>query len=159
MYNKKSKTSAILAIITAGLLIGLMILLLFLKYDVKEDNFFAAFFVVLFSLFGYAIVYVSAIPFVIVALVFGIKMLKQQSRQKLISFNKRLLIATCILLPFLAVGLIGSSELTSQSKLGLFPPIYIIIVALAYFICLITQIVTIIVLKKLPAESAPNAQE
>ena len=153
MYNRKSKTSAILAIITAVLLIGLMVLLPFLQYNVQEGNGLAAFFIVLFSVFGYAIIYAGAISFVIVALIFGIKMLKQQSRKKLISFNVRMLVTTCVLLPFLAVGLIGSSGLIFQSTLKLFPTIYTIIVSLAYIACLITQIVTIVVLKKSPEEN------
>ncbi len=110
MYNKKSKTSAILAIITAVLLIGFMILLPFLRYNVEDGNGLAAFFAVLFSVYGYPVIYASALSFVIVALIFGIKMLKQQSRNKLISFNTRMLIATCVLLPFLAVGLFGAVD-------------------------------------------------
>ena len=159
MYNRKSKTSAILAIITAVLLIGFMILLPFLKYNTEEGNALAAFFIVLFSLFGYAVIYVSAIPFAIVALVFGIKMLKQQSRERLISFNVRTLITTCILLPFLAAGLILSSGSIFQSKFELFPIIYTIAVAVSYITCLISQIVTIVVLKKSPGESASTISE
>ena len=154
MYNRKSKTSAILSIITAVLLIVLMVLLPFLQYNVDEGNGLAAFFIVIFSIFGYAIIYAGAIPFVIVALIFGIKMLKQQSREMLISFNVRMLITTCVLLPFLAVGLIGSSGLIFQSTFKLFPTIYTILVSLAYIACLITQIVTIVVLKKSPEEES-----
>ena len=152
MYNRKSKVSAILAIITAGLLIGFMILLPFLPNNIGEENGLAIFFIVLFSIFGYAIIYASAIPFAIVALIFGIKMLKQQSRKRLISFNIRMLITTCVLLPFLAVGVIGSIGSILQSKIGPFPIIYTVVVAVAYLACLITQIVTIVVLKKSPEE-------
>ena len=153
MYNRKSKTSAILAIITAILLIGFMVLLPFLRYNAEENNALAAFFIIFFSIFGYAIFYAGAISFTIVAFVFGVKMLKQQSRKKLISFNVRMLITTCVLLPFLAVGLIGSSGLIFQSTLKLFPTIYTIVVSLAYIAVLITQIVTIVVLKKSPEET------
>ena len=150
MYNRISKVSAIFAIITAVLLIAFMVLLPFLRYDVEKGNGLAAFFIFLFSFFGYAIIYASAIPFVIVALVFGIKMLKQQSRKRLISFNVRMLIATCVLLPFLALGLIGSSGSILQSKLGLVPVIYTVVVSAFYIACLITQIATIVILKKSP---------
>ena len=150
MYNRKSKVSAILAIITAALLIGFMILLLFLPNNIGEENGLAVFFIVLFSFFGYAIIYASAIPFVTVALIFGIKMLKQQSRKRLISFNVRMLITTCVLLPFLAVGVVGSIGTILQSNLGLFPMIYTVVVSAFYIACLITQIATIVILKKSP---------
>ena len=150
MYNRKSKVSAILAIITAVLLIGFMVLLPFLPNNVGEENGLAVFFIVLFGLFSYAIIYASAIPFTIVALIFGIKMLKRQSRKMLISFNVRLLITTCVLLPFLAVGVTGSIGTILQSKLGLFPMIYTVVVSTFYIACLITQITTIVVLKKSP---------
>lgn len=158
MYNRKSKVSAILAIITAVLLVGLMVLLPFLPNNVGEENGLAVFFIVLFSLFGYAIIYASAIPFAIVALIFGIKILKQQSRERLISFNVRMLIATCVLLPFLAAGVIGSIGSILESKLGSFPMIYTVAVSVAYIACLITQIVTIVVLKKSPISAVSGAQ-
>ena len=159
MYNRKSKVSAIFALITAVLLIGFMILLPFLPHNLGEENGLAIFFIFLFSIFGCAAIYASAIPFTIVALIFGIKMLKQQSRKKLISFNVRMLIATCVLLPFLAVGVIGSSGTIFQSKLGVFPMIYTIVVSVAYIACLIAQISTIIVLKKSPEESVSTVSE
>ena len=159
MYNRKSRVSAILGIITAVLLIGLMVLLPFLPNNVGAENGFAVFFIILFSLFGYAIIYASAIPFAIVALIFGIKMLKQEARKRLISFNVRMLIATCVLLPFLAVGVIGSVGSILESKIGLFPIIYTVIAAVAYIACLITQIVTIVVLKKSPEENVLTVSE
>ena len=157
MYNRKSKISAILAIITAVLLIGFMVMLPFLHYNIDEGNGLAAFFIILFSIFGYAIIYASAISFTIVALIFGIKMLKQQSRKKLISFNVRMLITTCVLLPFLAVGLIGSSGLIFQSTLRQFPTVYTIVLSVTYIADLITQIVTIVLLKKSPEESVTSS--
>ena len=153
MYNRKSKFSAILAIITAILLIGFMILLPFLPYNSDESNGLALFFMLLFSFFGYAIIYAAAIPFIIVAFVFGIRMLRQQSRERLISYNVRMLITTCVLLPFLAVGLIGSIGMITESKFGLFPILFTIVVSVAYIACLITQIITIVVLKKSQKES------
>ena len=136
-----------------------MILLPFLRYDTEEGNGLAAFFAYYFSIFGYPIIYASAISFVIVALIFGIKMLKQQSRDRLIFFNVRMLITTCVLLPFFAAGLIASVGLILQSELGLFPTIYTIAVSIVYIICLITQIVTIVILKRSPEESEPTVSE
>ena len=148
MYNAKAKPSAILAIVCAGLWIGFLILLPFLPANMDESMGWPVVFLVLVGLIGYAVLYASALPFVIVALIFGIKMLRQQSRQKLISYNVRLLIADCVLLPFLAGGLIGSIGVITQSKLGFFPTIFMIAVSLAYLACLAAQIVTIAALKR-----------
>ena len=156
MYNKKSKASAILLIITAVLLVGLMILFPFLQPHIEDSSDasegIGAAFGVLFFIIGCFPLYAGAVSFVIVASVFGIKMLKQQLRSKLISYNVRQLIATCVLLPFIAVGLIICSALFANSTLGIFPIIYVIIVALAYVASLITQIVTIPLLKKMPEQ-------
>ena len=148
MYRKKSLISALLTIITAALCIGFMIMVPTLKYDVEEGGLGAVFFIFLFGAFGNALIYIGQIPFVIVALIFGIKMLLNQSREKLISYNIRMLITTCVLLPFVAVGLIYIYDLYLQSVIGLFSGIYTIAVAVAYVAGLITQIVTIVVLKK-----------
>ena len=104
-------------------------------------------------------IYASAIPFAIVALIFGIIMLKQQSRKKLISYNVRLLIATCVLLPFIAIGLFIISEMLFNSTLGVFPIIYTILLALAYIASLVTQIVAIVLLKKSPEEEVQAVTE
>ena len=171
MYNKKSKASAILAIITAVLLLVLMILLPFLLLNVEiADNpdadtgegigtAFAVLFGVVFAIIGYIVFYVSAIPFVIVGLVYGIRILKQQSRAKLIAHNRSLLIAACVLLPFLVVGMILSGLLILNSAFGVFPIIYLVIVALVYLASLIAQIVVIGQLKRMPEEVAPTAVE
>ena len=154
MYNKKSKASAILAVITAVMLVGFMVLLPFLLYNTEIKG--AGVLIIIFTLIlGYLPLYASAIPYVIVASIFGGKMLKEQSRHKLISFNTRMLITACVLLPFLAWGLVSSSEVISQSSLGIFPIVYTVVMALAYVAALIAQIVTIVVLKKLPDEVDP----
>ena len=159
MYNKISKVSAILTIVSAVFVIGIMVLLPLLLFNTELEG-LAAPFVLIFSLiFGYLPLYAGAVPFVIVGLIYGSKMLKQQSRQKLISFNVRMLITTCVLLPFIAFGLTSSRELFFQSTFGLFPLIYTVVTALAYVAGLITQIVIIVVLKKSHEESEPTATE
>lgn len=153
MYNAKSKVSAVLAIVTALLLIGFMIMLPLLQYKAEGENGLAiSLTLIIVMAYGYPLVYASSIPFVIVAIIFGIKMLKQQSRKKLISLNVRMLITSIVLTPFLAAGLMLTSSLTSLSTLGLFPVIYVIIMAAAYAVGIISQIVAIILLKKSPAE-------
>ena len=163
MYNKKSKASAILTVITAVLLIGLMILFLFLSPKVEDEGDLGeglgAVFSMLFFILGCIPLYAGALSFVIVALVFGGKMLKQQSRNKLISFNVRQLITTCVLLPFILVGLVICSPLLATSTLGILPIIYTIVTALAYVGSLITQIATIVVLKKSPEETDPTTEQ
>ena len=158
MYNRKSKTSGILAIVTAVLLIGFMVLLPFLLYNTQLEG-LEALLIIFTFIFGFLPLYASAVPFVIVALIFGIKMLKQQARKKLISYNVRMLITTCVLLPLLAWGMISSIEVITKSALGLFPVIYTIVTALAFIAGLITQIVTIVVLKKSPEENVSPITE
>lgn len=153
MYNKKSRTSAILVIITAVLLIGFMILLRFLQYKGDGANWQDGFAVVFIVIFGYPLIYASSISFSIVAIVFGILMLKQRFRKKLISSNVRMLIATCVLLPFIAVGMYMASQMIFKSTLGVFPIIYAVTTWVAYIAGLIALIVTIVLLKKSPEES------
>lgn len=157
MYNKKSKTSAILAIVAALLVIGFMILMPFAMSNTEMEGVGAVFVILFAVIFSLLPLYASAIPFVITALVYAGRMLKQQSRQKLISFNKSLLIATCVLLPFLAWGAFSAKELIVQSSYGLFPVIYTVLTALAYVAALIAEIATIVTLKKMPDERALNA--
>ena len=164
MFNKKSKASAILLIVTAVLLVGLMILFLFLRPQVEDEGDLGeglgAVFSMLFFILGCIPLYAGAVLFVIVALVFGCKMLKQQSGKTLISYNTRQLIATCVLLPFIVAGLIICSPLFTTSTLGLTPVIYTVVTMLAYAASLITQIATIVVLKKTPEETAlPMTEE
>ena len=153
MYNAKSRASTILAIVTALLLIGFMILLPNLQYKQGEgDNLGTAFALILIIIYGYPLVYLGAIPFAIVALIFGIKMLKEQSRKRLISLNVRMLITACVLLPVLIIGFIMASNMVFHSTLEVFPIIFVVVTAVAYAASLIMQIVTIILLKKSPEE-------
>ena len=159
MYNKKSKLSAILTIVSAIFVIGIMVLLPFLLFNTELEGLGAPIVMIFSILFGYIPLYAGGIPFVVVGLIFGIKMLKQQSRKKLISLNVRMLITTCVLLPFIAFGLATSRDMLLQSALGLFPIIYAVVTALAYIACLIAQIVTVALLKKSPEESEPTVTE
>lgn len=159
MYNRKSRISAILIIVTAVLLIGLMVMMPFLQYkQIEGDNGLGIAIGLIFIVgIGYPVIYVSSIPFVIVAIIFGIMMFKQKSRKKLIAYNVRMLITTCVLLPFIAGGLLIGSEMIINSTLGAFPIIYLVVVALAYVASLVMQIVAIVQLKKSPEEEAPTA--
>lgn len=150
MYNVKSRTSAILTIVTAVLLIGFMVLIPFLRYKVENNDgqeALTALFVTIISFIGCSSIYLSAISFAVVGLIFGIKMLKQQSKEMLIFYNVRMLITTCVLLLSLAWGFILSYALIFNSTLELLPVIYTIAIALAYIATLVTQIVTINALK------------
>ena len=157
MYNKISKGSAIVHILTAVLLVGLMILFVFLRPQVEEggdvSEGLGAAFSVLFFILGCIPLYLSSFSYTIVAVVFGSNMLKEQSRQELISYNRRPLIAALILLPFFVVGLFLASALFSDSTLGVFPVLYAIVAALAYLASIIAQIVTIAKLKRTPEET------
>lgn len=158
MYNKKSKVSAWLAIAAALLLAAFLIFLPFLQYKQADgDNLGTAFALIFMIIYGFPILYASSIPFVIVALVFGIKMLIQQHRKKLISLNVRMLITSVILAPFIVVGFIIAGGIAFNSVAGLFPLIYTVVIALAYGGGIVAQIVAIILLKKSPAEETLTA--
>lgn len=164
MYNKKSRISAILLIVTVALFIGLMVMLPFLQYQQAEGDgdlgtaIGAAVEVMISIIFGYSVIYVSSAAFTIVALVFSIKMLKQQSRKKLIKYNKSMLIATCVILPFFIFGFAFGSGMLFHSTLGAFPIVYVVLIALAYLACLVMQIVTMVLLKKMPEEEPADEQ-
>ena len=157
MYNKKSKVSAVLTLVSAALVVGCMILMPFLLYNTQLEGIATPFVLLLSLIFGFEPLYASAIPYAIVALTFGSKMLKQQSRKQLISLNTRMLITTCVLLPFLAWGMIMSRDLIVNSSLGFFPIVYTAVTALAYIAALIAQLVTTVSLKKSPAEETDTS--
>ena len=158
MYNKKSKLSAILTIITAILVLVYVVMLPILLTS-TEMEWSEVIALILFGLIiGFLPLYASAIPYIIVAFVFGGKMSKQQDRKKLISHNVSMLIATCVLLPFLALGLFTTSATVPQT-FGVFPVIYAVVTALSYVASLIAQIVTITKLKKMPDETEPTVIE
>ena len=158
MYNRKSKASAITAIVASALMFGLMIMLPIVGIQWEEFG-MAAIFVIIFVFGAYILIYASALPFAIVALVFGIRMLKQQSRQKLIFHNKSVLIAACVLLPFLALGVGFGINFAFAAKLELIPLFYIILVACAYVASIVTAIVSLVLLKNSPEEIAPPPAE
>ena len=158
MYNRKSKVSAITAIVASALMFGFMILLVTMPINLEKFG-WGAIFVLLVVIGAYAIIFVSALPFAIVSLVFGIRMLKQQSRQKLISHNISVLITSCVLLPFLAIGVYVGVGVILGATLELIPLIYTIVLGCAYVTNLISSIVCLILLKRSPEEPAPPAQE
>ncbi|MCH5351224.1 MAG: hypothetical protein J1F39_04585 [Clostridiales bacterium] len=163
MYNSKAKISAITILVTVGLVVGLMIMFPFMMTNLDGDasGLGLVFVLMLFGPWGTGILYLSTLPFVIVGLIFGIKMLRGTSRKKLISYNVRMLIATCVLAPFVGLGVTYIGMLFSMSAINLFFGLYGFLVAAAYVICLIMQIVAIVLLKKTPEEpaAAPAAGE
>lgn len=157
MYNRKSRTSAILALVTAVLLIGFMVMLFNLQYKQQEgDNFGTAIALAFVIMFSYIFIIEGVIVFTVFALIFGIKILKQQARRKLIILNVWLLITSCLNLISLVIGVEGSQFIIFNSTLGVFPIIYTVIVSLSYVSSLVADIVTIILLKKSPKEQIPE---
>ena len=131
-------------------------MLFFLQYETDEgDGIATGFAIFIMIIYGYPLILASSIPFAIVALIFGIKMLIQQSRKKLISYNVGMLITSCVLLPFMVVGFMIGSGIIFKSTLKLLLIILIVVIAIAYVVGIIAQIATIVVLKKSPEESAP----
>ena len=157
MYNKKSKISAILTIVTALLLVGVMILLPFLLNNSEMEGLEVL--ALIFGLiYGFVPLYLGAVIFAIVALALGSKMRKEQERKKLISLNRRMLAAGLVLMPFIAFGLFACSAVIAQSVLGVIPIIYTVIVALAYVANIICNIATIVKLKKMADEEPTDVK-
>ena len=154
MYNRKSMASAISAIIASALMFGLMIMLPILGVDWQKFG-LAAILVIIAVISAYVLIYLSALPFAILALVYGIRMLKEQSRQKLIAYNKSVLIATCVLLPFLALSVGYGLAITFAAKLDVIALSYTVLTACAYLACLVSSIVSLVLLKKSPEEVVP----
>lgn len=156
MYNKKSKASAVLAIVAALLMLGYLILLpITIRTSTIEGLEIVA--LILVSAIFILPLYAGGLAFGITGLVYGGKMRKQQQRFKLISFNRGMLIATCVLLPFIAFGMLGSFSWISGSMLGVVPIIYTVLTVLAYLASLIVNIATLVALKKTPVEIPAEA--
>lgn len=162
MYNKTSRVSAILLLVSVVLLVGFLAMLPNLQYQTEQggaEAIGAAFLVLISVVLGYLPTYIISIIYAIVALVFGIRMLVEKTRDKLIKFNRRILIASCVLLPFFVFGLVMSGGMIAGSQLGVFPTIYTILVAIAYVANIVTQIVTLVKLKKSPEEPILTVDE
>lgn len=154
MYNRKAKTSAILALVTAVLLIGFVVMLFNLQYEQQEgDNVGTAIALAFVIMFSYMFIGAGVIIFSAFALIFGIKMLKQQARRKIISLNVGLLITTCISIIPLVIGFLGGSTIIFHSTLEVLPIIYTVIVSVSLIASLLADILTIVLLKKSPEES------
>lgn len=158
MYNKKSKATAALAIVTALLLVGMMVLMPFLLQNTELEGGDLFGNILGFILFGFIPLYAGAAPFALVALIFGIVILKTKSRKSLIYSNVKLLVASLVLAPPLTLGLIVGRGFISTSAFGAFPVVYVVATALSYLAGIVTQIVTIVILKKSPEEPSPTAE-
>ena len=158
MYNRLSRASGITAIIAAALMFGFLLMLPILGVD-WDGLGLAAVFLIIFVIIAYILIYICAIPYFIVALVYGIRILKQQDRKKLIAFNKSLLIATCVLLPFLAFSIIFGINFTFAARLNLTALLYTVLLGCAYLASLITSIVSLVLLKKAPEQTPPQEEQ
>ena len=156
MYRKRSIFSAVVAIVTILMLIGLMILIPNCQVQETEDGqealglAFALLFVVA---FGYPATYITSVVFCIVALVFSIKMLKSDEQDKLKRYNVSMLIASLVLLPFFAIEMLLLSSILFNSQLGVIPKIYVLALGVVYLIGIIARIISIVLLKKAPSEN------
>ena len=151
MYKKKTIASAISSIIASALIFGLMIMFAMMPLNLEQFG-LAAIFVLLFIFGAYVLIFVSALPFAIVTLVYGIRLLKQPSRKKLIAHNKSVLAAALVLLPFLAIGVFGGITMVTASEFDLIPIVYLVLAGCAYLACIVTSIVSLVLLNKSPEE-------
>ena len=159
MLNKKSKASAILVLVSALLFVVFLTLLPFLQYEPEEGDNTAVIKVPFIIVLGYPLLYAAGVPYVIVALIFGLKMLKTEDKQKLISSNKSMFIASCVLLILFAMGMSIAKDLIFHTTLGLFPIIFTAVLAAVCVAAMVVQIVTISKLKKQPDQPEPTDDE
>lgn len=156
MYRKKSIFSAVVAIVTIVMLVGLMVLIPNCKVQETEGNnalgiaIGLAIFVVP---FGYPATYITSVVFCIVALVFSIKMLKSDEQDKLIHYNVSMLITSLVLSPLFLLEMLLMSMILFNSQLGVFPKLYVFALGIVYLTGIIAQIISIVILKKAPSES------
>ena len=156
MYNKKSKASAIITIVSAILVLGIMIMLPILFKFTKLEGWDSLNLIVA-MIYGFFPLYIAGIIYVIVGFVYGSRMRKQQLRKKLISHNLAMLITSIVIIPLFAWGLAACWGMMFNSVLGVFPTIYVLATMAMYLASLITNIVTVVKLKKMPDEVAATA--
>ena len=140
------KLSGFVSVVTALLFIGFIIMFALLKYEPQEDEAlgFALFFII-FGGYGMIIVYASQIPFILVTLIIGIKLLRADDGDKIVSLNKKLLIACIVLALFVGVGLYYVGILFfGLHAISLFSGIYVVVAAAAYLACIVTSVVSMI---------------
>ena len=142
----KSKLSGILVILAALLLIGFAFSYRFM--DIKEIDLGGAFLLFFFGGYAFIIIFASAGLFALIAIIFGIKILRAQSNERLISLNKRLFIAEFVLAPFVGVGLAYAGMLYTMSTGGLVLGTLTFASVAAYGLSMIFNIGTIIALKR-----------
>lgn len=157
MTNKKAKMTGILAVVTAFLFVGYMITVAVMK--IKPAHLGAVFFLFIVGAYGTVLVYASSGLFALIALILGIKMLTAQSYERLISLDKRFLVAVFLLMLFVGLGLAYIGILFSMSAVGLFPGIYTYVMVVAYIACLVVPVVNIIILKRMPEEPEKTDSE
>ena len=159
MYNKKSRLSAILSMVAPALVFGLLVLCPILLVNTGVEGLGGAIALIFSIAVGSLPLYIGGIAFVAVSFSLGGKMFREQSRKKLIKSNVGMIIASSVLMIFLAIGIIINVPLISESQLGVFPIIYVVIMCLAYLAAWVNYIVTIVALKKMPPEEEAVAQE
>ena len=155
MYNKKSRISAILALATAALFVGLILVFRFSEMDFGENNIGAAFFLFIFGGYGITLFYAGSILAAVIAFFCGLTMLLGKTQRRLISANKSLMILGIVLLPIVALGLTYIGYLYAMTVDGLLRVIYVAVAGVAYLGCIVVSIVTKRILKNMP-ESGPE---
>ena len=156
MYRKKSIFSAIVAIVTILMLIGLMVLIPNCQVQETEGNEALGIALGLMFLvvpFGYPSTYLTSFVFCIVALIYSIKMLKSDEQDKLIRYNVSMLITSLVLAPIFLLAMFLMSMILFNSQLGVFPKLYVFALGIVYLTGIIAQIVSIAILKKAPSKS------
>ena len=177
MYNKKAKVSAILIIASIALFLALIVLIpiAFCFPDGPRVQAFlsdpggytrsaikgvwAMFIWIHYILWpNFWPMYIGAIIFVVVGLIFGIMMLKQQRRNKLIRYNVVTLVTIFLALPLLAFHVFMTFIMVSMGTLGIFYFGFGVSCALCYIAAIVAQIVTIVRLRRSSKEDSTTSK-
>ena len=157
MYNKKSRLSAILALATAALFVGLILILHFSELDFGENNLGAAFFIFIVGGYGTVIFYAGSILAAVITFFCGLAMFLGKSQRRLIFANKSLMILGIVLFPIVALGLVYVGYLYGMTVDGRLRLIYTAVTGVAYLGCIVVSVITGRALKRMP--DAPPAPE
>ena len=155
MYNKKPTISAILALITSALFVGLLLMFRLSGLDFGEDNLGAALFLVIIGGYGTIIFFAGSVLAAVVTFFCGVAMLLAKTKKGLISANTALFVLGIIFFLPVALGIVYLGLLYSMTVGGTLRIVFAALAGIAYIGCIVVGIGTRIKLKRLP-EASPT---
>ena len=151
MYSKQSTVSAALALVTAALFGGLILMFRLAGLDFgEEDALGAALFLLIIGGYGTIIFLAGSALAVVVTFLCGVAMFLAKTKRGLILANTCLFVLGIIFFLPVALGLVYLVYLYSMAVGGTLRIVYVAIAGVAYLGCIIVGIGTRIKLKRMP---------